>query len=99
MKQTIRSPDSHVLVGKVTSYNVNTYKGRLYVMEERRSVPFELMEGARGRGQVGVITRSQHIHGQNRSDPKAVIRIEAFKLQSSTGRLKRLHVTDVESAA
>lgn len=98
VRQTTRSSDTMSMRGKVTSYNVNTYKGRIFLFDERRPIPFELMPEARNRQQVGIITRSQHLNGQNRTDPRAIIEVDAFRLESVSGTLKRLHVIHVESA-
>lgn len=34
-------------VGSVTSYNINTFRGRIYSLEEKRPVPFDLHESVR----------------------------------------------------
>ena len=85
-------------IGVVSSYNINTYKGRIYSFAEKRPIPFELMSEARDRRTVGLITNSQHLNGQNRDDPNAVISLSAYKLVSSTGSLKRLHVVGARAA-
>lgn len=99
VKQTTRSNDTFTMLGKVSSYNVNTYKGRIFLLDERRPIPFELLTEARTLSQVATITRSQHRNGQNRSDTRAIIEVEAYRLESVTGALKRLHVVGVRETA
>jgi hypothetical protein len=99
VKQTIKEDEIVEIVGVVTSYNLNTYKGRFLVFDEHRPIPFELTENARNKRNVAALTSSQHFNGQDRSDPRAILKLKAQKLVSTTGRLKRLHVTAAERAA
>jgi hypothetical protein len=46
------------LRGRVSSYNINTYKGRAYLFDERRPIPFILAESARSKRNVSLITNS-----------------------------------------
>lgn len=46
------------ITGRVASYNSNTFKGRIYVPEEGRPVPFELSDNSRADRTVKVIIRS-----------------------------------------
>ncbi len=92
VKRTIRSPDVTEIVGTVSSFNNNTYKGRLFSFAERRPIPFEILPDSRSRHIRGILTNSQHLAGQNPSDPKAVVKLSVYRLDSVTGRLKRLHV-------
>jgi hypothetical protein len=55
---TERSHDPSYYVGRVTSYNVNTFKGRIYIAQERRPIPFELGDTARGFDAISAITAS-----------------------------------------
>ena len=47
MNETRQSLQSEAIVGRITSYNSNTYKGRIYVPEIGRPVGFELAVQAR----------------------------------------------------
>lgn len=97
VKQTVRSKDNGLISGYVSSYNINTFTGRLYCDAESRPIPFELDEEARTQPIIGAITRSQHFNGQLRFDPRALVHLHADKLLSSTGRVKRYLVTGVET--
>jgi len=94
---TVRSEDSERLTGVVSSYNINTFKGRLFSYEHNRPIAFELMEQARRPATIGLITRSLQLNSAKRDDPRAVIDVSAHKLESSTGRLKSLHVTEARA--
>jgi hypothetical protein len=85
-------------VGKVSSYNINTYKGRLFTEADHRPVPFVLLEPARTLGQIALITRSLDANAVRRLDGAADIKVSAFRNLSVTGRLKNLVVTNVSPA-
>lgn len=83
------------MVGRVSSYNMNTYKGRIFTDTERRPVPFVLHESARSIDNIGRITGSLDSNAMHRLDGAADVRIAAFRNTSVTGRLKNLVVTEV----
>jgi hypothetical protein len=84
-----------LLLGKVSSYNMNTYKGRIYLEEEHRPVPFLLHDAARTNEQVALITKSLDSNAIRRLDGTAEVKVVAFRHRSVSGRLKGLVVTDV----
>jgi len=81
--------------GFVSSYNVNTFKGRMYLIDEARPIPFELIEEARGRRNVELVTSSLRANAIQRSNQQANIVLKGQRLESSTGRLKALLVSEV----
>lgn len=91
---TAQRPDRARHFGKVTSYNVNTFKGRIYVAQEGRPIPFELSETARGDNAVDAVTRSLVASARkNRDDYE--ISFSALQFESRTGRLKSFLITEV----
>lgn len=94
VKTTIRDPNLSDVAGFVSSFNNNTFKGRIFSLEEGRPIPFELMPDTRDRRSVGIITQSQHFSGQRQHDKAGVV-LTGHKLVSTTGRLKRLHIKHV----
>jgi hypothetical protein len=84
-----------VFIGKVSSYNLNSFKGRLYTETERRPVPFVMHESARSTQNIGRLTRSLDSNATRRLDGTADIKVIAFRNTSVTGRLKNLVVTEV----
>lgn len=97
VRQTVRLEAVDSITGYVSSYNINTYSGRLFCIETKRPIPFELLPEARTAATVGVLTRSQHFNGQKRFDPRALIVVKAHRLNSNKGKLKRLQVTEASA--
>lgn len=93
---TTKGSESETFVGKVSSYNVNTFKGRVYVPNEGRPVPFELSEGARDFYTVEKITRSLSLHALSTNSTTGLITFTGYRFESSSGRLKQLLITGVQ---
>jgi len=83
------------MLGKVSSYNANTFKGRIYVETEGRPVPFTLADTARSIRTVGKIVRSLSSNAVDRFDDEATIKFSALRFESKNGRLKAFLVTKV----
>jgi hypothetical protein len=82
-------------VGVVSSYNVNTFKGRIYIAEEQRPVPFMLADRVRGRRDVNLVVSSLRSNAVERASNQAPITITAFRDATSAGRTKSLFVTEI----
>ena len=82
-------------VGWVSSYNINTYKGRVYLPNHGRPVPFELSESVRSGRAIRAITRSLSSNAQSRMQGEGSMRFDALENTSRTGRLKSLIITRV----
>ncbi|UIY25897.1 hypothetical protein LZK76_10895 [Rhizobium leguminosarum] len=83
------------LVGRVSSYNINTFGGRIFLETERRPIPFDLAEGCHDAHSVELITSSLRA---NALGAEGTLTVSAFLFESSTGRLKRILITHVASA-
>jgi hypothetical protein len=83
------------LIGRVSSYNMNTFRGRVYVGNERRPIPFELSEFSRDAFSVHQVTRSLSANALDRLNGDGEIRFQALRYESSTNRLKRLLITSI----
>jgi len=94
---TERSPGSSQFIGKITSYNVNTYKGRVYIAAEGRPIPFELADTARGFQSISAITASLTANALAHIAGDGEIAFVAFRNNSRTGRLKFLYITEIFS--
>ncbi|WP_374633142.1 hypothetical protein [Ferrovibrio sp.] len=81
--------------GYVSSYSINTLKGRIYITSENRPIPFELAESARGALDVIQIVDSLRANASDRFKSKGKIRGKAYKKKSPSGRLKGLLVTEI----
>lgn len=98
VRRTIRDKEESIIDGYVSSYNINTYTGRIFSVADKRPIPFELNEVARSKAMVAYLTQSQHENGQERGTPKALIRLKGHKLLSPNGIIKKIIVTSVQHA-
>jgi hypothetical protein len=92
---TERSKTTLKIRGRVTSYNVNTYKGRIYVAKEGRPIPFELGENARGIRSVIVVTNSLRANAEERMRGEGEVEFDAYRNTSKSGRLKSYLITAI----
>jgi len=92
---TRRSDTTSEYVGRVSSYNINTFKGRVFVAAENRPVPFELAASARDPRSINCITESLMANAQARHQARGDIRCTAFRNDSKSGRLKSLLIVEV----
>jgi hypothetical protein len=89
VQQTIKKEDISTLQGYVSGYNINTFKGRVFCKSENRPIPFELVESARTKNTVGILTRSQHMNGQAPFSNEALVEITCQEMLSLSGRAKK----------
>ena len=82
--------------GKISSYNVNTYKGRVFTHEYNRPIPFELAEDARKPRAIRAITNSLSKNALNRDDDSGYVVFNAFVNSGSSGRVKSFKMLDVK---
>lgn len=96
MRFTERTPDTNKLYGVVSSYNTNTFKGRLFVPERGRPIPFELSPECRTQKVVTLVLRSM-MGGANRNRPteKSLLEVRAFVNTSKQGYVKSLLIVEV----
>ncbi|TJU89316.1 MAG: hypothetical protein E5Y12_31145 [Mesorhizobium sp.] len=80
--------DQEKFVGKVSSYNSNTFKGRIYIENEGRPVPFTLADVSRDPRTVLKVVSSLSANALDRFDEDAEIRFSALRYESKNGRLK-----------
>lgn len=85
-------PKKEKFIGSVSSYNLNTFKGRIYIESLGRPVPFELDSPARSPKQIQRIIRSLSKNSSRRTRDESLVEIEAVVIESRTGRVKKLFV-------
>lgn len=95
--RTVKREDIVEHQGLVSSYNVNTYKGRIYLPIEQRPIPFELEEEARTTRNANLIASSLRSNATKRQDQDGLIVLHGKRLETSTGRLKALLVQEVST--
>jgi hypothetical protein len=93
---TIKSENLERFVGKVSSYNANTYKGRIYLPEFGRPLPFMLAESAKTRSNAGYLAANLATHAETRFRNDNFVTVHGYRLSSKTGRLKGLLIFKVE---
>ena len=91
-----KSHDDKDYSGKVSSYNINTFKGRMFVIEEGRTVSFELTDRAKTSKQTNRIARSLRRNNADKKDAASIIGFRAYRVETRNGRLKHLNITKVE---
>ncbi len=82
MNQTDTAEAPVELSGRVTSYNSNTFKGRIYLEELGRPVPFELRNEARNINNISLVTKSLDRNAMfqaNKEITDGFIIVRAFK--------------------
>ncbi len=101
---TERSDELFEIAGRVSSYNINTFKGRIFVFTEQRPIPFVLLDKAKSPSHIAKITESLTMNAQDRfilsNDDMELgigdICLIAYKNVSRTGILKSLHVMGIK---
>ncbi len=83
--------------GWVSSCNMNTFKGRIFLSQAGRSVPFTLAEDLKNRRKVALITTSLTANARERLTDEGKRYFVAFRNETTTGRLKSLHLTKLTS--
>jgi hypothetical protein len=96
--KTVKLKTPEVFEGSISSYNSNTYRGRVFVNEEKRPIPFELSDHCRGNNSLEDIMNSLRYSVLDRKNSLSTIALKAFRHESSIGRLKSLYVVKVSTS-
>lgn len=96
--ETFTSEEPEEVIGRISSYNSNTYKGRIYVKEIGRPVAFELADNARDANAIRIITSSLRSNALREYDETSLVRCVVFRNTSKSGQLKSFTVIEVGSA-
>lgn len=84
------SNQSDDIEGRVSSYNSNTFKGRIYTTKEGRPVPFELSEQCRSNNVVQLIVASLSANAvKNYNNKWSTVHCRVFRITSRSGHLKK----------
>jgi hypothetical protein len=97
ISRTRLEPDESTIEGVISSFNINTSKGRIYVFDEKRPIPFELAEKVRDGTSLYKITSSLRSNARRRDLRAGHIVLKGRRLVTSTGRLKAVVVSEVGS--
>lgn len=95
LRFTERTDNVLIREAVVTSYNVNTFRGRVYVPKEGRPIPFELGEHARGETEIAKIAASLQRYATDPEGPQLDVNFRCSELRSRSERLKMYVVHQV----
>lgn len=96
--ETRTSDEAEPFIGRVSSYNSNTYKGRIYVEKFGRPVSFELGKNARDQRIVGLVTTSLKSNAlRAHNDDEGRVYFTAYQRTSRSGQLKILLITNLSA--
>src|SRR5690606_18465875 len=99
IREEFEADDSVVIRGQVSSYNNNTYKGRIYVAHEGRPVSFELSEGCRRNSVVQIIVASLSVNAiRDFNNEWSEVYCRAYRVTSRSGHLKSYKIVEVSHA-
>jgi hypothetical protein len=88
-----------IVEGRISSYNANTFKGRIYVPQFGRPVSFELAPKIRTKKTARIVTTSLHHNATGQSHlPNSRVHAMVLRNTSKTGHLKRLTILEVSNA-
>jgi hypothetical protein len=87
VQESKKSESSATLYGRVSSYNVNTFKGRIFLASENRPIPFILSDNSRGPTALALITQSLSLNALDRLKEKGGVMIEAYKITRACRQL------------
>jgi hypothetical protein len=88
----------NIIRGFVSSYNSNTYKGRIYVPEEERPISFELAEHVRGEVGIKLIVESLRANALRNFETESIeIYCKVQRITTKAGHLKKYKVLAASS--
>lgn len=98
IREEFVSEDPEIIQGRVSSYNNNTFKGRIYVAAEGRPIAFELAENCRSNQVIQLIVASLSVNAIKDLDSEwSAINCMVFKNTSRSGHLKSYSIFQVSS--
>ena len=90
-----RTTTTKTFEGMVSSYNVNTKTGRLYIKELARTVSFKIADSLTSRNISRRLARNMELLAAG--DGYSPLKFEAYQNQSRNGRLRWLLVVNIQS--
>jgi hypothetical protein len=85
--------------GRISSYNMNTFTGRVYLPEQKRTIPFELGRDVRDRALVRRVSRSLDENIAGLPDTEGNIELEGLYYMTRSGELAKIIVTNIRAVS
>ena len=95
LSKTYLDKDLSDVVGIVSSFNVNTHKGRIFVYDEGRPIAFELQDGVKNGRAMFRIANSLRTNARKTNLEQGRITLRGRRMLSSNDRLKAFLVEEV----
>jgi len=98
IRHTHQSDRPETVQGKVSSYNINTFKGRIFIPDEGRPISFTLSDGAKTPANINKIMNNMTMNARERFGSEVnsgLLSLEVLKNSSRSGRLKSYYVLEV----
>ena len=90
------SEEPEIISGRISSYNSNTYKGRIYVASEGRPVAFELSDNCRSNHAVQLVVASLSVNAiKDYNSEWSVVNCKVFINTSRSGTLKSYTIIEI----
>ncbi len=93
ISQSVERPSPESFSGAISSYNINSFTGRVYIPSEGRTVPFVLSDTLRNSRYLDSVTSSLRANALKLGNQ--AIEFESIVYESSNGRTKRLLIIDL----
>ncbi len=98
--EVFTNQEQEVISGRISSYNSNTFKGRIYVSTEGRPVAFELADTSRSNNSVQLIVASLSVNAiKDYKNEWSVVHCRVYRNTSRKGHLKSYTIVHVSHAA
>jgi hypothetical protein len=95
INDSIQDNSITTFTGRVSSYNINTFKGRLFDFAEERPIPFEVSSDIKKPNVQNKLAKSLY-DNVNSGFKGGDITVSGFKLLSKNGRLKGILITNID---
>jgi len=96
--RSIKSNRPEQFKGRVSSYNSNTYYGRIFLHSTGFTIPFQLSGDARLSEKVMIVANSLTANIQrDENEEYGVVYVKAYKVTSKNDRLKKLEIIDIST--
>lgn len=95
IKETIQDDSLSEYSGRVSSFNANTNKGRIYAITEKRPIPFILSDRAKTAENQIKLAESLATNVRSRFQSGEVT-VSGYKLMSKMGHLKGVMITNID---